>query len=162
MSATPVNKEAVRIMVRDFGYNETAKRLNIKAPTLRKWAERGNWNVQPRTDERVTLVTKPVADAHAEALAEMESATRISLARSVKRLSKDSETVTLRDSKHVKNVAQTAAIVHKWDAKSTQTNVMVNIALLGVDPSEVSAQTIDVDSGVSDSGRSIKTILGAS
>jgi len=124
-------------MVRDLGYNETAQRLNIKPATLRKWAERGSWNVQPRTDQRVTLVTKPIAEAHAEALAEMESETRISLARSVKRLAKDSEQATLRNSGEVKNVAQTAAIVHRWDAKEQTNNVMVNVALLGIQPSEV-------------------------
>jgi len=61
----------------------------------------------------------------------------LSLARSAARMAKKSETAKLRDSQHVKNVAQTAAIVHKWDQKQIQSNVMVNVALLGINPSEV-------------------------
>jgi hypothetical protein len=68
----------------------------------------------------------------------MESETRISLARSVKRLAKDSEQATLRHSGEVKNVAQTAAIVHRWDQKDQATgNVVVNVAILGISPDEV-------------------------
>ena len=150
MNATPVNKEAVRIMVADLGYQETAKRTGIAYGTLRQWSNRGKWKVSAPHSQAVTTVTKPVADAHAEALAEMESETRISLARSVKRLAKDSEQATLRMSSEVKNVAQTAAIVHKWDQREAKANVMVNIALLGVQPSEVQASATTLDSGVSE------------
>ena len=49
------------------------------------------------------------------------------------------------------NVAKTAAIVHRWEAKADQSqNVIVNVALLGIQPADVAPTTIDVDSGVSE------------
>jgi len=131
-----IDKDQVRMLVTDIGYNEASKRLNIPAPTLRQWAHRGKWSVPARTDERVTLVTTPPAVAHASALAEMETETRTSLARSAQRMAKDAEQATLRDSDKVHNVAKTAAIVHRWDAKEQGVNVAVNIALLGVPPEQ--------------------------
>jgi hypothetical protein len=140
----PVNKEAVRMLVADIGYQEASQRTGIAYATLRQWSKRGKWKVAAPHSQAVTAVTRSPVDAHADVIAELESQTRMSLARSVKRLAKDSEHATLRHSGEVKNVAQTAAIVHRWDTKQTQANVMVNIALLGVDPCEVQAKVTDV------------------
>ena len=145
MTATPVSKEEVRMLVKDIGYTETSKRLNIKRDTLYQWAKRFGWNKPIVHAQQTVRTVRPVADTHADVISELETQTRLSLAKSTQRLAKDSEGVTLRDSKHVKNVAQTAAIVHKWDAKTTHANVMVNIALLGVDPGEVQATGTVVD-----------------
>ncbi len=65
-------------------------------------------------------------------------------------MAKDAEGVTLRESKHVLNVAKAAAITHSWaDSKASQANVMVNVALLGIDPQRMAhnvndTSTIDV------------------
>ena len=142
MTATPVNKDEVRMLVQDIGYTEASKRLNIKRDTLYKWGQRKGWKEPVRHAQEITVQS---VQSPANVLAEYEQETRQSLAKSTQRLAKDSESVTLRDSKHVKNVAQTAAIVHKWDQKSVQANVMVNIALLGVDPGEVQATAHTVE-----------------
>ncbi len=35
----PVNKEEIRILVADLGYEETARQTGIKPGTLRQWAD---------------------------------------------------------------------------------------------------------------------------
>ena len=156
MTATPVYQrthkaviEQVRLLWLANGGNLTqaCKTANVPIDRAEKWKERQNWSLnaleskQMMTSENVGAI----ADSLASELAEAETQSRISLARSVKRLAKDSEDVTLRDSGHVYTVAKTAAIVHKWDQKSPQANVMVNIALLGVDPGEVQATAHTLD-----------------
>ena len=76
-------------------------------------------------------------------LADHKRETRISLARSVRRLAKRAEKAKLSDSKHVLNVAKTAGHTFEdWQPKqSAGANVMVNIALLGVEPGQI------IDSG---------------
>ena len=144
--AIQINREEVRMLVADLGYAETSKRTGIKEPTLRQWSKRGKWNVQRQHSQAVTTVTQRPSDAHAQAIAELETQTRMALARSAANLATQSEKAKLRDSGNVKNVAQTAAIVHRWDAKTENTgNVIVNVALLGIAPSEVAPTTIDVD-----------------
>ncbi len=71
-----VNKEAIRILVADVGYNEASRQLNIPAPTLRQWAHRGQWSTPMRTDERVTLVTRSPADAHSVVMSERKAQSR--------------------------------------------------------------------------------------
>ncbi len=147
-----VNKEAIRILVKDVGYDETSKRTGIKAGTLRQWARRFHWHTPFVHSQAVTTVTQSPADAHATILAEHERKTKLGLASyaatQADHLAKNGK---LKDSGHVHNVAKTAAIVHRWDAKSENTqNVVVNVALLGVQPHEVSVETLDVESGVSE------------
>jgi transposase len=77
----PVDREAIRILVADIGYQEAAKRTGIAYATLRQWANRGKWNVTRKHSQAVTTVTKPIGDAHAEALAELEGETRMTLAK---------------------------------------------------------------------------------
>ena len=135
------------MLVADIGYQEASRRTGIEYATLRQWSKRFGWNVTRPHASAVTNVTRAPADAHADALASLETQTRMALARSTAKLARDSETAKLRDSGNVKNVAQTAAIVHRWDAKSENTgNVVVNVALLGINPAEV--QTIDVGSEI--------------
>jgi len=86
-----------------------------------------------------------VADSLANELADNERETRLSLSRYAKKAAQDSEKATLRDSPYVKQAAQTAAIVHRWDSKEqNQGNVVVNVAILGINPDEVRAEVIDV------------------
>ena len=142
MTATPVSKrELVRLLVIEHGQKRAAELSGEPYEKVRKWTQRGNWLASQSVPNGVPATVDRISDE----LAECEHESRLSLARSVKRLSKDAEEATLRHSGEVKNVAQTAAIVHKWDAKSTQANVMVNIALLGVDPGEVQASGTVVD-----------------
>jgi len=146
--ATQQQRELVRILYLEHGHQKASELSGVRYDLVRQWASRYGWT-EPRSLALSQDVTKQIADTIQDELATSERETRLSLARSTRRLAKDSETVTLRDSKHVKNVAQTAAIVHRWDQKDQSTgNVVVNIALLGIQPSEVQAPSIDVDSGV--------------
>ncbi len=143
-----VNKEAIRILVKDVGYDETSKRTGIKPGTLRQWARRFHWHTPFVHSQAVTTVTRSPADAHADALADHECKTKLGLA---KYASTQAEHLAskgkLEDSGHFKNVAGGASIVHRWDAKTENSqNVVVNVALLGVQPQEVSATVLDVDS----------------
>ncbi len=81
-------------------------------------------------------------------LAEHERKTKLGLAKYASDKALElSERGKLTDSGHFKNVAGGASIVHRWDAKSENTqNVIVNVALLGVQPRDVSVETLDVDS----------------
>ena len=141
--ATQQQRELVRLLYLEHGHQKAAQLANVEYDTVRQWAHRYGWNAHSRS---VTNVTKQIADTIQDELATSERETRLSLARSTKRLAKDSENVTLRDSGHVYTVAKTAAIVHRWDQKDQGTgNVVVNIALLGVDPSEVRVEGTTVD-----------------
>jgi predicted site-specific integrase-resolvase len=141
----PVNKEAIRILVADVGYQEASKQTGIAYGTLRQWANRGKWHTTPTHSQAVTTVTKPIAQAHADILAEHERETRLSLAKYARRAAKDAEQASLKDSPYVKQAAQVAGIVHKWndqEGKSTHFTLnMLNINSLG----ESTQPTIDVE-----------------
>jgi hypothetical protein len=65
----------------------------------------------------------------ANVLQDHERETRLSLARYARKASKDAEECTVRDAPLVHKVAQTAGIIHSWDANKEQTNIL-NVALL--------------------------------
>jgi len=142
MTAAKAIQEQVRILALQIGVRPAARQLGLNEDTVCSWASRYDWKVPTVTNGAPpsiasTMQATHVADSVASELAENERETRLSLARSARRMAKDAELATLRNSGEVKNVAQTAAIVHRWDQKQQQSNVMVNIALLGVEPSEV-------------------------
>ncbi len=146
-----VNKEAVRLLVIQHGQREAARIAGLNENTVRSWAMRYNWATATKSQPNGHSALVERVQSEIERL---EHETRSSLARSAARLAKKSERTTLGNSGHVHNVAKTAAIVHRWDAKSENSqNVVVNVALLGVQPSEVSATVLDVDSESQDSGQ---------
>jgi len=132
MSATPVNKEEVRAVVLELGYNEASAKLGIKACTLRQWAKRFNWNgTIKHSQATVTTVTRPV-QVLADELADNERETRLSLSRYAKRAAQDSENATLRDAPLVHKAAQVAGIVHKWnDANNQGQSFTLNVLNMG-------------------------------
>ncbi len=148
-AVTTNQKDVVRALVLQHGQKVASELSEVPYETVRKWTQRGNWLSQNVPKHVATTV----ADNVASELAKLESETRSSLARSAAKLAKRSESADLEQSGHVHNVAKTAAIVHRWDAKSENNqNVVVNVALLGVQPAEVSATVLDVDSGCQGSG----------
>jgi hypothetical protein len=150
--ATASQKEVVRLLSIEHGHKRAAELTGVPYDVVRQWSVRGKW----RTSQNVT--SRPVSVAIANVQSELENderETRASLSRYARKASKEAESVeglaAIGMSQNVHNVAKTAAIVHRWDAKEQQgANVVVNVALLGIDPSTVQAQTIDVDSGVSE------------
>ncbi len=148
-TATKDQREIVRLLYIQHGPQEASKLSGINYDLVRKWASLGNW----KAFHKPSQIT-PVADNVANELAKLESETRSSLARSAAKLAKRSESADLEQSGHVHNVAKTAAIVHRWDAKTENSqNVVVNVALLGVQPHEVSATVLDVESEGQGSGQ---------
>lgn len=125
----------MRLLVLQHGYQKASELSGVPYALVRQWESR-----RKRKEQRVTNVTNPVtvaADNIQNELAEAEHETRLSLARSAKHMAKRAEKAKLNESGDVHNVAKTASIVHKWDSKTNQNNVVVNVALLGIDPSEV-------------------------
>ncbi len=152
MNATPVtiDKESVRMLAIQIGVRPAARKLGLNEDRVCKWSERGNWfpalpDVQGKT---VSTVSNP-GDVLLATLAEHECKTKLGLAKFAKhaigQINKSVHPVKYTTEAH--SVAKTAAIVHRWDAKEQSSgNVIVNIALLGVDPGTVSvAPTLDVE-----------------
>ncbi len=155
MSATPVtqkvNKEAIRVLVVQHGQREAARLAGLNENTVRSWALRYGWSKQIRPQPERNHV-HPIADNVATKLATYENETRSGLAKYARQAigQINASVHPAKYTTEAHNVAKTAAIVHRWDAKSENSqNVVVNVALLGVQPSEVSVETIDVESGVS-------------
>ncbi len=139
-----VNKEAVRLLVVQHGQREAARLAGLNEDTVCSWAKRYGWSIasKPQANGHSPLVERVASE-----LETLERETRSSLARSAAKLAKRSESADLEQSGHVHNVAKTAAIVHRWDAKTDQSqNVIVNVALLGIAPSEVATTARIVDS----------------
>jgi transposase-like protein len=131
MNATPVSKDQARMMVQDLGYTETAQRLNIKRDTLYQWAKRYQWNTPIAHSQETVRTVRPIAESHAEALAEMESETRISLARASRRMAKDCEELPAREANTALTVAKTASLVHGWGNEKGQAGFSLNVLNLG-------------------------------
>lgn len=127
MTATPVDKNQVRMLVADIGYQETAKRTGIAYATLRQWAKRYRWHATPQHSQAVTTVTQRPAEAHAEVLAEHERETRLSLAKASRRMAKDCEELPVRHAKLAHTVAQTMAIVHRQGEGSAGQSFNLNV-----------------------------------
>ncbi len=117
MNATPVNKEAVRILVKDLGYDETSKRTGIKAGTLRQWARRFQWHAPFVHSQAVTTVTRGPVDAHAEALAHHEGQTRLTLAKYASNAAAaiHKSVHPTRYTRQAKDIAGVMATVHRQD-----------------------------------------------
>ncbi len=149
VTTTPkVNKEAVRLLAIQIGVRPAARKLGLNEDTVCSWAKRDNWFVVPANPQTLQAPQAPSpGDVMLNTLAEHERKTKLGLASyastQAQHLAKNGK---LTDSGHFKNVAGGASIVHRWDAKSENTqNVVVNVALLGVQPHEVSATVLDVD-----------------
>lgn len=146
LNATPVTQtlqETVRLLAKDHNLKIVSQLTGVPYDLVRQWESRRKRKALKQAG--VTLSQTPVkavADAVEAEMSENERATKLSLSRYAKQAAQRSEKAKLKDSPYVKQVAQTAAIVHRWDAKAEQNNTVVNIALLGVDPG-----TVQVDTG---------------
>jgi hypothetical protein len=126
-----IDKDQVRMMVADLGYQETSARTGIAYATLRQWAKRRKWNHHVVHSQAVTTVTRPIADAHADALKEYEGNTRLSLAKGIERIAKDAEQATLRDVDKVHKAAQAMAIIHRQGEHGSSPGFTLNVLNMG-------------------------------
>jgi hypothetical protein len=159
----PLNVDwpAVRVLAVAVGVREAARQIGISQDAVRQRSKREGWMASPKTAAQRALA-KPVtsvspsvlspADALANVLQEHERETKLSLARSARRMAKDAEEATLREAPYVHKAAQVASITHKWDQREEQSNVMVNIALLGIDPESIRADQPDAQRGTDAEG----------
>jgi len=130
-----INREAVRLLVQDFGYQEAARRLNLKEARLRQMAKRGGWNtIVPKAyGKTVTTASQPAvaAEAHADALADYEGRTRLSLAKGAERMAKDCEDLPARHAKTLHTVAQSMAIIHRQGEHGSGNGFTLNVLNMG-------------------------------
>jgi hypothetical protein len=144
-TATPVSKrELVKLLVIEHGQKRAAELSGEPYEKVRKWTQRGNWLKSQTVPNGVSATVERISDE----LVENERKTRLGLSK----YAKDAVTELNRRkhklfvTKEAKDVAQTAAIVHRWDQKDQVTgNVVVNVAILGIDPSEVHVKGVTVD-----------------
>jgi hypothetical protein len=129
-----IDKEQVRMLVTEIGYQAASERLGIKYATLRKWAQRGNWNKPvPHAQAIVTAVTKP-ADVLAQALADDNQATKLGLSRAARKaaqkLAQYPGEKVIGKAKQLRDIAGAASTVHGWDSANSRTNVFANQAVV--------------------------------
>ncbi len=143
-----VNKEAVRLLVIQHGQREAARLAGLNEDTVCSWAKRYGWKVASKTQANGhSALVERISDE----LETNERETRLSLSRYSKRAAQEAEEAKLRDASNVHKAAQVAGITFKWDQKSDMgQNVIVNVALLGVQPDQVQSTTLDVDSTMSE------------
>jgi hypothetical protein len=137
----PLNVDwpAVRVLAVAVGVREAARRMGISHDAVRQRSKREAWMASPETVTQRALA-KPVtsvpptvlspADALANVLQEHERETKLSLARSARRMAKDAEQATLREAPYVHKAAQVASITHGWGEKEKNPNAILNVAIL--------------------------------
>jgi len=77
--ALDVDREAIRVLVQDVGYQPASEKTGIPYATLRQWAKRYGWN-GIRHAQAVTSVTRP-GDAHLEILEERKRQSAVNLSK---------------------------------------------------------------------------------
>jgi hypothetical protein len=128
------------------GVREAARQMGISEDAVRQRSKREGWMASPKTAARRALA-KPVTSvspnalsrAHApvNVLQEHERETKLSLARSARRMAKDAEQATLRESPYVHKAAQVASITHGWGNQDKNANTILNLGvLIGTTPPE--------------------------
>ncbi len=133
-TATPVSQEEVRLLAIQIGVRESARKLGLNEDTVCSWAKRGHWFATPGKPQRIqsqALQAKP-GDVLLDELAENEKETRLSLSRYARRASRDAEEASLREAPYVKQVADVAGKVHKWDQQAPSTVFSLNVLNLSM------------------------------
>lgn len=138
--AQQTKKELVRLLVLQHGLQKASELSGVPYDLVRQWESRRKRRaIKQAQAAGVTLSqSTPVAIVADRVQAELEEngrETRLSLSRYARNASKYAEQATLRESKAVKAVAETAAITHGWrDKEQGQAQVAVNIAILDASP----------------------------
>ena len=150
-----VNKEALRLLVLQHGQREAARIAGLSENTVMSWARRYNWTARKTHAQPGTAL---IADSVEAQLQRDSIETKVGFSQSARRVAKSLATKseralldkdTAQAAKHWHGIASG---VHGWEEKQAQANVMVNIALLGIDPSEIEVEgrTIEQTSNETD------------
>lgn len=142
------------MLVMELGCTEAAKRTGIPLNTVLSWSARGNW-LKPEARLPATVMPRAIdaikpADALQSKLAELDSETRLSLA---KGLHKGAEHVAqlagpdiLAEAKSIHSLTQSTALVHSWKGIASESNSVLNIAFLqscGTQPEQAKAHIVE-------------------
>lgn len=140
--ALALDREQVRIVAMAVGVREAARQFELPESTVQSWSARGNWfgeldeekEAQELAINRVreSQELRPAATrTAAEVLRSYDGDTRFHLARG---LNKGAKTIGNMDGQEIlmaapliSQVAKSAALVHGWNADSTQTVMNVNL-----------------------------------
>jgi hypothetical protein len=76
-----IDKDKARMLVADVGYKLASQETGIRQATLRQWARRFKWKSAHIHSQAVTTVTKPIAQAHTDLLAERRANSALHLAK---------------------------------------------------------------------------------
>ncbi len=138
MTATPVskevNREEIRMLVADLGYQQTEQRTGIPANTLYQWARRFGWKQPIVHSQAVRTVRQAPSDAHAAALQEHEGFTRLTLAK----YASNAATAIHRSvhpakyTKEAKDIASVMATVHRQDQDKGSNVFSLNVLNLTI------------------------------
>ncbi len=139
-------REAVHMLALSIGLKAAADRTGISHDVIRQWSHRYNWfpkENKHKPEPSLTVTSAPV-DILVSEMQSLERRTKLSLAKSAARMAQDAEQATLRDSGLVLNTAKIAAVTHQWQGKGeASSNVMVNVALLGIAPQDMQVHGSD-------------------
>jgi len=147
-----IDKEQVRMLVLSLGVRPAARQLGLREATVQQWSAQGKWlahchpNTPPATPPppaSMTNTTKPTkcpADVLRDILADDEHATKLGLSRAVRKsVTSVREGVAIENAADLKAVAQTAALIHRWEepgASGTRGLNIVSAVQINVTTSE--------------------------
>lgn len=155
----PVDWNGVRVLAIAVGVREAARRCGISEEAAMKRSQREGWLESPETRElnrklmrenrtlSATVRTVSPAVAMANELSNLGAKTRLSIARGIAKAGAHIETMDgqeiVADAQNIKATAQTAQILHGWEAN--QKTSRVRLELLGT---KGESMAIDVESEV--------------
>lgn len=138
-AALDVNREAVRLLVVQYGVREAARQMGLNEDTVAAWSARGKWLADlPRSVPLPPSMVRPASDASnpaqalAKAMLEDSVQTRASLLRTTRRAvaraerCDDDELMTQEVAGVLHSHAKTAALAGGW---ATQTGPGLNVNL---------------------------------
>ncbi len=134
----PINQqiELVRALSMEIGIRPAARKLGVNEDTACSWADRYGWDISGKVNNGPVnsaskLQANPIDILQSE-LQTHERETRLSLARSARKLASEAESAELSQSSHVLNVAKTAAVVHKWGDEKQNVSFSLNVLNLNM------------------------------
>jgi hypothetical protein len=128
VGATPVNKEAFRMLALENGLNAACRKLDVPIPTGKSWARRGGWKLPKRPGGRpgsaLTASSAsslhPIADALVATHKELESTTKTALMQTAARAAEHASTpppLEVSNPSQLRDLGGAAAKLFGWDAK---------------------------------------------
>ncbi len=138
-----VNREEVRMLVAQLGYEKTSEQTGIKSGTLRQWAARFDWNSPiQHSQATVTTVTKPSV-VLSQTLAEHAEQTKLGLSAYARRQAEHlASEGKLSDHGAFRNIASGASTLHGWNAEAKPSHFSLNVLNINT----LSVDTLDTDS----------------